>query len=198
MELVWGVDRDVLTALLLVEFDFVCCDISPSFLRSPNLSLFSMNVFDHWINLVPRVLATLVQRRNGQHCWRTSGRKRSAMTGFLDFRFYCARVRLHVSTNGNQDSWTSGVTAQVRRITLSQRSLLPVPPLDKVNEDSENEIARLNSTFVKCAQDKLLFVIAAKVLDKMGLTSFPERAKLLHRGSLKKYWNHLTCKLVNV
>ena len=74
---------------------------------------------------------------------RTSGGKRSTMTGFLDFQFYmyCACVRIHVSINGNQDSWTSGVTAQVRWITLSQRSLLPVPPLDKGNEDTGNEIA---------------------------------------------------------
>ena len=33
-------------------------------------------------------------------------------------------------------------TAQVRRITLSERSLLPVSPLDKGNEDSGNEIGK--------------------------------------------------------
>ena len=45
-------------------------------------------------NLVPRVLVTIVQRQNGQ----PGPLKRSAMTGFLDFQFYCACVQLHVST----------------------------------------------------------------------------------------------------
>ena len=72
---------------------------------------------------------------------RTSGGKRSAMTGFLDFRFYCTCVRPHVSTNGLQDSWTSGLTAQVRRIVPPKRTLLAAPRLDKGNENSGNEIA---------------------------------------------------------
>ena len=76
---------------------------------------------------------------------RTSGGKRSAMTGFLDFRFYCACVRLLVSTNGCQDSWTASLTEQVRQITLSQRSLLATPPLGKGNKDSGNEIALLQN-----------------------------------------------------
>ena len=46
-------------------------------------------------HLVPRVLVTLIQRQ--ERAKRTSGIKYSAMTGFLDFQFYCACVRLHVS-----------------------------------------------------------------------------------------------------
>ena len=71
--------------------------------------------------------------------------KRSAKTGFLDFRFYCACVRLW-----SQDPWTSGLIAQVRWITLSQRSLLPIPLLDKGNEYSGNEIAFHQVTITVC------------------------------------------------
>ena len=85
-------------------------------------------IFNSLLNLVPRVLVTLVHGGMGnKDLWEEA---------------IChACVRLNVSTNGNQDSWSSGVTAQVRWITLSQRSLLLVPPLDKGNEDSGNEIA---------------------------------------------------------
>ena len=76
-------------------------------------------------NLVPRVLVTLI--RQLEQATRTSGIKRSAMTGFFDFQFYCACVQRHVSKGCTQDSWTSSFTAHVRRNALSQRSLLPVP-----------------------------------------------------------------------
>ena len=76
------------------------------------------------VNLVPRDLVTLSKGQCPavERPTRTSGEKRSVMTEFLDFRFYCACVRLHVSTNGRQDSWTSSLM------------------LDKGNEDSGNEI----------------------------------------------------------
>ena len=60
-------------------------------------------------------------------------------TVFISFYFF--NKFLWGSDPPWQDSWTSGLTAQVRRITLSQRSLLAAPPLDKGNEDSGNEIA---------------------------------------------------------
>ena len=85
-------------------------------------------------NLVPRVLVTLVQWRNGQ------------------------QGPLGGSDPPWQDSWTSDSTAHVHvslnyflrmswqyctchgRSLPPQRSLLPIPLLDKGNEDSGNEI----------------------------------------------------------
>ena len=52
-------------------------------------------------------------------------------------------------------SWTSGLTAQVRRITLSQSSLLVAPPLGKGNEDSGNEIVFVSGWF--CSANSACF-----------------------------------------
>ena len=66
-------------------------------------------------------------------------RKRSAMTGFLDFRLYCACVRPHVST----DAKILGLPILLRKSggSLYPRGpCCPLQPLDKANEDSGNEI----------------------------------------------------------
>ena len=86
--------------------------------------------------LVPRVLVTFVQRRNGQQqdSWTSGSTAHVFEKGtprLLDFRSYCAYQAVPPG-----------------RITLSQRSLLLVPPLDKGNEDSGNEIVRLH---LRCA-----------------------------------------------
>ena len=64
------------------------------------------------------------------------------MTGLLDFRFYCACVRIHVSTN-KRDAKILGLSVLMR---MSGGTLYPRGPccpfllLDKGNEDSGNEI----------------------------------------------------------
>ena len=89
------------------------------------------------LNLVPRVLVTLVQRWSGQQ-WSNYPNNDLWGEAIRHDRILGLPVLLRMCST---DSWTSGLIAQVRRITLSQKSLLAAPPaLDKGNEDSGNEI----------------------------------------------------------
>ena len=82
------------------------------------------------LNLVPRVLVTLVQRWSGQH-------DRDSRTSGSTAHVFDPMFQL-------TDAKILGLPVLLRRsggsLHASQRSLLAAPPLDNGNEDSGNEI----------------------------------------------------------